>query len=62
LLAGASDEGSREFADALHQVWGIAERLDFVHDRAADNGGIPKAPRLSHLLCACRSNPPFSFA
>jgi hypothetical protein len=36
LLAGASDEGSREFADVLHQVWGIAEPFDFAHDRAAD--------------------------
>ena len=51
------DERSPEVADALHQVWGIAERLDFIHDRAADNGGIRKAPHLTHLLCACNSKP-----
>jgi hypothetical protein len=53
-----SDKRSREVADALHQLWGIAERLDFVHDRAADNGGIRKTPDLTHLRYACSSKPP----
>src|SRR5438046_10311895 len=51
------DERSREFTDALHQLWGIVEPFDFANDCAAGDGSIRKTPHLPPLLCACSSKP-----
>src|SRR5262245_44114268 len=50
IICEPLDQRSREFTDALHQVWGIAEPFDLAYDRAADDRGIGKSPDLPHLF------------
>jgi hypothetical protein len=50
LLAGRRDQRPREFTYVFHQVWGTTGLFDLADDRAADHGGIRKAPDLVHLF------------
>jgi hypothetical protein len=50
IICEPLDQRSREFTDALHQVWGIAKPFDLAYDRAADDGGIGKPPDLPYLF------------
>src|SRR5207248_3493659 len=49
-LVGRRNERSREFTDALHEVWGITEIFNFAHDRAADYGRVREPPHRTYLF------------